>query len=65
MASWVSLSAPVSPMQHIDWMLDHPDLGIGLLVYVALGGGYRFPVALSVSASGTVRQPGLRRFPAE
>ena len=27
---------------HIDWMLDHPDLSVGLLVYVALGGGIGF-----------------------
>ena len=28
--------------EHIDWMLNHPDLGIGLFVYVALGGGIGF-----------------------
>ena len=28
--------------EHIDWMLDHPDLGIGLFIYVALGGGIGF-----------------------
>ena len=27
---------------HIDWMLDHPDLGVGLFIYVALGGGIGF-----------------------
>ena len=28
--------------EHIDWMLKHPDLGLGLLIYVALGGGVGF-----------------------
>ena len=28
--------------EHIDWMLNHPDLGLGLLIYVALGGGVGF-----------------------
>ena len=27
---------------HIDWMLDHPALGVGLVIYVALGGGMGF-----------------------
>ncbi len=28
--------------EHIDWMLNHPDLGIGLFIYVAFGGGIGF-----------------------
>ena len=28
--------------EHIDWMLNHPDLSIGLFIYVVLGGGVGF-----------------------
>ena len=28
--------------EHIDWMLNHSDLGIGLFIYVVLGGGIGF-----------------------
>ena len=37
----VAIGASIT-QQHIDWMLDHPDLSVGLLVYVALGGGIGF-----------------------
>ena len=37
----VAIGASIT-QQHIDWMLNHPDLGIGLLIYVALGGGIGF-----------------------
>ena len=37
----VAIGASIT-QQHIDWMLSHPDLGIGLLIYVALGGGVGF-----------------------
>ena len=37
----VAIGASIT-QQHIDWMLDHPDLGVGLFIYVVLGGGIGF-----------------------
>src|SRR6056300_1110024 len=37
----VAIGASIT-QQHIDWMLDHPVLGVGLFIYVVLGGGIGF-----------------------